>query len=812
MRKLYSALILLLAVNITNAQNVSQPATPFSKQEKTKPGFFQSPVNNRSAYQEMVDREMASFRVMSQTQENLISTLEYDVNYYRLNLRINPDTAAGKYIRGNITTYFTTLQASLSVIKFDFASELICDSVYYHGVKVLAGNKVEDIDTLEITVAPIVTAGTLDSVTVYYRGVPRIPGGFANIGYMQSIHNTNKNYVFTLSEPYSAFTWWPCKSRVTSDKADSVDIIVSTPTAFKVAANGIVASETTDGTNRTTFWKHRYPISSYQVCVAVANYVQYPTTPTMVNINGTMMPFFNYLFPETDLAAGRTALDRTPLMLTTFSAKYGDYPFKNEKYGHYTFGFSGGMEHNSFSGMGTGTYNSADDWSVISHELAHQWWGAGVTCGSWRDIWVNESFARYSEVVSAEFAPTTAPLTTAILHRAAIKTSAINPTNQAKSIYQNDTTSISTIFSPSVYIYERGAMVISMLRMMLGDAKFFQALQNYQADPTLKYKNAFTDDVKRHMEAVSGLDLSIFFSQWIYNRGFAEYNAAKWNNNLKNIVISLPQSNPAPAIAHFDMPVVVRILGATPATQDTTVIIYDQTGILYKVNNGVFTSTGASLVQYNLSFTPTRVVFDSLSQVFANGAFAKDPALTLLAANNFVFSAQKDGRDVKLVWSVEAATSFKSFEVEKSADGITFNKIATFTSNDYPNRFDFNTIDYAIGYGKFYYRVKLVEANGAAEFSKTIVVANNTASGLFTVTPNPAKDFIVLKYTGTLQAKINIKIFDASARLVKKINQQLVSLNNQPVISIKNLTAGSYYVEIEGLNNEKITQKIVVIK
>ncbi|RYY41950.1 MAG: hypothetical protein EOO06_21805, partial [Chitinophagaceae bacterium] len=153
-----------------------------------------------------------------------------------------------------------------------------------------------------------------------------------------------------------------------------------------------------DGTNRLTTWKHRYPISTYQIAIGVARYIQYPATPTIVNIGGTNMELYNLLWSNPGTGS-QTALNRTADMLTVMSSKFSDYPFKNEKYGHYTFGFGGGMEHNTMSGMNSSTYATAGTWEVIAHELGHQWWGASVTCGSWRDIWVNESFARYSEVV-----------------------------------------------------------------------------------------------------------------------------------------------------------------------------------------------------------------------------------------------------------------------------------------------------------------------------------------------------------------------------------------------------------------------------
>jgi aminopeptidase N len=693
---------------------------------------FSNPQQDRAKYNQMVEREMAGYQFMASAM--VAGTgLDYDVKYYRLELRINPDTSIGKYIRGKVTTYFTNVSPGFNVIKFDFASALGCDSVYYHGAKLAAANKTENGDVLEITIPALTNAGTLDSVSVFYKGVPpTVPDLGGGLGFVKAQHGKRQNYVYTLSEAYSAYTWWPCKSMVTSDKADSLDMIISTPTGFKAAGNGIKMSETTVGNKVITYWKHRYPISSYQVCTAVANYVQYPATPTMVNIGGTQMPLYNFIFPETNTTGSQTALNKTALMLTTFSSKYGDYPFKNEKYGHYTFGFSGGMEHNTFSGMSANTYSSSSSWDIIAHELGHQWFGGNVTCGSWRDIWLNEGFATYSEIICAEFAPSITAGQTGLSWRQSMKSKVMSSTNQAQSVYVTDTTSTTSIFTPSVYIYERGAMVLSMLRTLMGDGKFFQALKNYQSDSALRYGTALTGDVERHMENVSGLDLSTFFNQWIYNKGVANYAAAKWNNAGTQLVLQLPQTTLYSTLSHFDMPVAVRIKGAA-LTQDTTIIAYDQAGILYYDNDGVLTSSGSNMLSYNLSFVPASISFDGYSQVLANGTFTKDATLVL---------------------PVPPTPAFTSLTTE-------------------PGRTE--------------------------EFS------NN-----FSITPNPAKDYIVI--SSPVNTKdLSIRIYDNTGRLVKSELHQRLLKESSKRISVNNLKPGNYFVEIMD-GAFKLTTKIVILR
>ena len=803
--------VLILSFSITClAQIQNRPAV---NQKETTSGsiILSAEAAQMSQRAEMRENEMSRLQQMASRNTAAAIGLDYDVKYYRLNLRINPDSSV-KYVKGSMTNHFKTLTAGFNLLKYDFAAALTCDSVYYHGGKLLPANIVENADVLEITLPVTLGNNVLDSVTVFYKGIPPTVPGFSNgTGFVKSTHNAGtKNYIYTLSEPYSAYTWWPCKSMITADKADTLEVYLNTPNTFRSASNGVRVSETTIGANTYTFWRHLYPISAYQVCLGVANYDQYPLVPASVNINGTMMDYYNLIFPETNTAISQGQLDKTKTMLTTFSSKFGDYPFKKEKYGNYTFGFGGGMEHNTFSGMNANTYNSASAWDVNAHELGHQWWGAAVTCGTWRDIWVNESFATYSEIVCAEFAPSVCSGWTGLSWRKRIHDTAMQASRQTQSIYVSDTSTILTIFTPAVYIYERGGMVISMLRTMMGDTKFFQALKNYQSDPLLQYGTAKTDDVRRHMQGAVGIDLVPFFNQWIYNTGFANYNSAKWNFVKDSIVFQLPQTVTSSALTHFDMPIVLRIQGAL-AANDTTVIIYDQGGTMFAVNNGVFTQSNAgnNKIQFVLSFVPTTVTFDPDYLTMANGTVAKNAAVTL-ATNILNFSGQKIPEGVKLNWTIEKSFDYSNFQVERSADGIHFTKIATLNSADYGNATLFNYTDAGSFSGKSFYRVKVVEKDGSIIYTKTIVISSEELESAYTISPNPATEFIIIK-SKDANTVADIRIINAEGKEVKKWAKQNFGSNNSLRISVSELPAGNYFAEINDQHNKQ-TKKFIIVR
>lgn len=397
----------------------------------------------------------------------------YDVKYYRCEWEVNP---AVRYIAGKVTLYFVMTSPGNN-IQLDLMSTLVVDSVKQRNVVL---TKQHSSNTLSLDFPVTINAGVLDSVSVFYRGVPPNNG----FGSFETTTHAGIPVMWSLSEPYGSRDWWPCKNGL-DDKADSIDIIITAPAQYKAASNGLLQSEIliAGGTKKMTHWKHRYPIASYLVCFAVTNYTVFNNS---VLLGTTTLPMQTYCYPES-LVSFQNGTQNVLDALQLFHNHFGDYPFIKEKYGHVQFSWGGGMEHQ------TASFMVSLNESLVAHELGHQWFGDKITCASWEDIWLNEGFATY---LASFYMENKYPANT-INSRKAVVNNITSATGG--SVWVDDTTNVGRIFSGRLS-YNKGSYLLYMLRWKLGDAVFLNALRQYQNDPKLAYGFAKTDDLKRNLE------------------------------------------------------------------------------------------------------------------------------------------------------------------------------------------------------------------------------------------------------------------------------------------------------------------------
>jgi aminopeptidase N len=221
------------------------------------------------------------------------------------------------------------------------------------------------------------------------------------------------------------------------------------------------------------------------------------------------------------------------------------------------FGWGGGMEHQTASFI-----VSIVDY-LTAHELAHQWFGDKITCGTWEDIWLNEGFATHLTMLYFE---NKIPFYTGELRRDNINT----VTSQTGgSVKVDDTTNVSRIFNGRLS-YTKGAMVLNMLRWKMGDSAYFKAIRAYQTDPKLAYNFARTADLKKHLEQVYGKDLTGFFNDWYSGEGYPTYNVEWTPAGSRHVKIKINQTQSHPSVNFFELPVALKFKNAT---QQKTIVL-----------------------------------------------------------------------------------------------------------------------------------------------------------------------------------------------------------------------------------------------
>lgn len=459
-----------------------------------------------------------------------------DITYYGLDLTV---TANPNYLTGVGTIGVKADTTSINSCFLDLQNALSVNSVLLNGLPAVyshINNK------LNVTLDRTYILGEDFTLKVYYQGVP----GTSGFGSFMFGTHAGTPIIWTLSEPYGAPDWFPCKD-TPADKADSSDVWITVADNFIAVSNGTLESVTNNGNGtKTYYWKNSYTIAHYLISLAITNYHQYDTY-FRYSPNDSMV-ITHFVYPE-NFNSIKVYLDETADMLEVFSDRFGLYPFINEKYGHAEIGWGGAMEHQTCSSMGFwGT-------GVVSHELAHQWYGDMITCKDWHHIWLNEGFATYAEALYLE----------AKNGKSAYDSKMAGDMNYAKTaqgtIYVQDITNIWEIFN-GARSYSKGACVLHMLRGVVGDSTFFNIMRTYSAHPSVSYGVATTEDFQAIAESVYGQSLNYFFQEWIYGVNYPRYSVG-WSKtslggNLYQINLNITQTvNPNPSF--FTMPVQIKV-------------------------------------------------------------------------------------------------------------------------------------------------------------------------------------------------------------------------------------------------------------
>ncbi len=468
----------------------------------------------------------SSYKLLEEKNRN-IDVLNYDID-----IELYPDE---QKIFSDVRISGVLLKNESKQIELDFY-----DNFQIHILQ-LNGMETEynfDDETLIVKSEEVISDSF--EVRVVYEGTPKNLG----FGSFTFGREEDQHVVYTLNEPVFASTWFPCND-TPADKA-MINISISNDSGMVSVSNGKLISIENKEEKVVYNWSTFYPISTYLITIYSAPYQSF-SQQYISSLNDTMSIDY-YVLPEKYEDAQHAFSDH-PNYISVFSKLFGEYPFLKEKYGVAQILWNqGAMESQTIVGIGTNFISGAKFFSdILIHEVAHHWWGNSVTPKSWKDIWLNEGFATYSEALYWEATKG---------KQALISTMASFRVNDESETLYNPK---SKIFSQM--IYNKGAWVLHMLRKEIGGTLFFNSLRHYYQK--YKYSNADTYDFKEVCEETSQMNLDKFFDQWLFiGKGKIEieyeWEAKKTNKKNREISISISQTQDGYNCYNFPIDILIK--------------------------------------------------------------------------------------------------------------------------------------------------------------------------------------------------------------------------------------------------------------
>ncbi len=471
--------------------------------------------------------------------QNDIRVNQYDVGFYFLDLELDNNNVD---ISGNTRIDLNLESDYANELVFELKSDLTVDSITINGV-IKTYSHSNDIVVIDYTHATDFNENYQVSAIVYYHGSPS--EGMFNSS--DSYSGENFDFTYSLTEPYFAKYWFPCK-QILTDKADSSYFYVTIPDNLKAGSNGVLVDEYNIGDGKKRMeWQSSYPIVYYLISVAVGDYQDY-SIDAELTVFGVTVPIQNYIPNNATYLDDNTSdINRTAEMMIVLSDKWGIYPNSQEKYGHCIVPLGGGMEHQTMTTLGN------FDFRLVMHELAHSWFGDYVTCATWQDIWINEGFASYGEYIGED-----------LIQPEDYEIGWLNQAqNYAKemptgSVYIpfEELNDVGRIFNYRLS-YKKGACLVHMIRYMINDDElFFSTLQEFLS--IYGNSTATGDDLKDVLETETSIDFDPFFNEWYYGEGYPTYSV-EWYQVGNTLHIESTQTTTSLATTLFTIPIEFKV-------------------------------------------------------------------------------------------------------------------------------------------------------------------------------------------------------------------------------------------------------------
>jgi aminopeptidase N len=482
----------------------------------------------------------------------------YDVQHYTI--RVGFERSA-KQVNGDTSVSLKPLKDGLRVVELDavgisFSSVILEPSGTNVEFKSNGGKVAVTLDR---------PYGPQDTITLRFRYTAKPVKGV----YFVNAETGRSAQIWTQGEPDEARHWFPSFD-FPSDKATTEQIITAEKDETVIGNGELLSkSDNPDGT-RTWHYKMPVPHSTYLVSFVIGKY-------TLVQEKYKDIPVGFYIYPGKENTA-KNAYGRTLDMFAVFEELTGiSYPFnKYDQTMVANFQF-GGMENITATTMADTEIFFADFafgrnavMDLVSHELAHSWFGNMVTCRNWAELWLNEGFATFMEAAYREKAFGREDYQRKIRADAAqfLVDDTIN--KRRHGLFNRRAGDVSSLFDNPATTYNKGGVVIHMLREQIGEEAFWKGVNSYLTRH--RFGSVESTDLRKALEEASAQDLGWFFDQWVYGVGAPRLDVRKvYSRSGRSLKITVTQvQNPVDLVpSAFRLPMEIEVTAAGRKTRET---------------------------------------------------------------------------------------------------------------------------------------------------------------------------------------------------------------------------------------------------
>ena len=404
--------------------------------------------------------------------------------------------------------------------------------------------------TVRVRLPEPMAQGRRATVRIDYEGTPR--RGLYFVG-PDDAYPDKPTQVWTQGQDQDSRYWFPCydypNQRATSE------VIATVPERFFALSNGrlVETKHDPDRKTKTYHWSQEQPHVTYLITLAAGEYVEIADSHDGVPVQ--------YYVPPGREEDAKRAMGNTPKMMELFNELIG-LPYPWAKYAQITVAdfIFGGMENTTATTLtdsalldARAKIDASSD-PLVAHELAHQWFGDLLTCKDWSHAWLNEGFATYFEALFTERHLGLDEFRYELFRNARIYLS------EESARYRRPL--VTRVYDDPIelfdrHLYEKGCLVLHMLRYVLGDELFFKAIRHYAQ----KHRDGFvgTEELRQAIEEATGRTMEAFFDQWVYKAGHPDFKVKyTWDDETKLAEVTVTQSQEADGdTSVFHMPVVI---------------------------------------------------------------------------------------------------------------------------------------------------------------------------------------------------------------------------------------------------------------